>query len=143
MMSERKRKLNFSLQEQQIIARGLIRHGRFLHGPDSANTAPARKAQILQELADEVNTFGGETRTRHGIQKKINDLRRVVRGKLAKIGAHARGTGGGPPCPVRLTEVERAVAQTFNRQQVEGLPGFDSSVEDERTGNFCFFQSGV
>ena len=73
--------------------------------------------------------------------KKINDLRSLVRDKMAQISAQATGTGGGPPCSVRLTEEEWAVARCFHSQQVVGLPGFESDAP-VRTGNFWVFLSG-
>ena len=125
VMSVRKRKLNYSLREKAIIARAMTQYDRFLHGPESLNTTPTRRREILQIIADDVNALVSETRTPNEILKKINDLRRVVRGKLAKISAHARGTGGGPATAIRLTDEERVVAQCLHRHQVEGVEDFE------------------
>ena len=76
-------------------------------------------------------------RTPSGIQKKINDLRSLVKDKMAKQAAHARGTGGEPPCSIRWTEEELAVARCFHSQQVVGLPGFESD-DPVRTDKFFF-----
>ena len=84
---------------------------------------------------------GGETRTTAGIQKKINDLKSLVRNKVAKINAHTTGTGGGPACTIRLSEEEWAVARCFQPEQVVGLRGYQSDVP-VRTGKFVVFLSG-
>ena len=57
-MTERKRKLNYSLREKEIIVRAITRFGRLLHGPESLNTTPARRRQILQDITDDVNALG-------------------------------------------------------------------------------------
>ena len=59
---------------------------------------------------------------------------------MERINAHTTGTGGGGPCPVRLTEEEWAVAQRFHPQQVVGLPGYQSD-DPVRTGNLGVFLS--
>ena len=119
------------------MARAITQYGRFLHGPDSRDVTPTRKREILQQITDRINAAGGggETRTPSGIAKKINDLRSLIKDKMAKQAAHARGTGGGPPCSIRWTEEESAVARCFHSQQVVGLPGFDSE-NPVRTGKF-------
>ena len=128
-MAPKRRKLNFSHVEKQILARYIIQYGRYLHGPDSRNTSPAQRKRIYAKITDHINAAGGgETRTPAGIKKKINDLRSVVRNKVAKLTAHRRGTGGGGPCPIRLTEEEWAVARCFEPEQVVGLPGYQSDV---------------
>ena len=131
----KKRKLNYSPQERAIIVRAMTLYDRYLHGPESINTTQARRREILQLIADNVNALGSEARTPNEILKKINDLRRVVRGKLAKMATHARGTGGGPSTTLRLSAEERVVAQCLHRHQVEGVPGFDSV----RTGKCVLF----
>ena len=140
-MAPKRRKLNFSSIEKQILARGIAQYGRYLHGPKSRNTPPARRKELIQKITDQINAAGGETRTPSGIQKKINDLKSLVRDKMAKINAHARGTGGGAPCPIRLSEEEWAVARCFHQQQVVGLPGYQSD-DPVRTGKLGLFLSG-
>ena len=140
-MAPKRRKLNFSVVEKQILAQAIVQYGRYLHGPESQNTSPAQRKAIIQKITDQINAAGGETRTPSGIQKKINDLKSLVRDKMAKINAHAMGTGGGGPCPIRLSEEEWAVGRCFHPQQVVGLRGFQSDVP-VRTGKFWVFLSG-
>ena len=140
-MPPKRRKLNFTLGEKQILARAIVLYGRYLHGPDSRNTSPAQRKPILKKITDQINAAGGETRTPAGIQKKINDLKSVVRNKVAKINDHARVTGGGGPCPIRLSEEEWAVARCFQPEQVVGLRGYQTGVP-VRPGKFLVFLSG-
>ena len=142
-MATKRRKLHFSVAEKHILAQGIIKYGRFLHGPESHNTTPARRKEILKKITDRINAAGGGGRPGPSLEskKKINDLKSVSRNKLATLHAHTRGTGGGGPCPVRMSEEEWAVAQCFHPQQVVGLPGFDNDPL-MRTGNFLEFLSG-
>ena len=117
----------------------MAQYDRYLHGEETANTSQARRREILALIADDVNALGSEARTPNEILKKINDLQCVVRGKLAKMTTHARGTGGGPATTLTLTAEERVVAQCLHRHQVEGVPGFDSVEEALRTGKCVLF----
>ena len=47
---------------------------------------------------------------------------------------HARGTGGGPAYAVRLTPEDEMIAQCLQREQVEGMEGYDSGHQALRTG---------
>ena len=139
--SEKRRKLNFSFQEKEVIIRAMSRYDVYLHGAESANTTKARKTEILTQIAADVNALGYEVRSSNDILKKINDLHRLVRGKLSKIRTHASGTGGGPATTLMLTPDEQVVAQCLHRHQVEG---FDSIEDALRTGKCVFFLlSGV
>ena len=93
----------------------MAQYDRFLHGAESANTTQARRKEILAQIATDVNALGSEVRTPNDILKKINDLRRLVKGKLARMRAHARGTGGGPATTLTLTPEEQVVAQCLHR----------------------------
>ena len=56
---------------------------------------------------------------------------------VAAIRKHQRGTGGGPPCDVTLTPEEQVIARCLEREQLEGLEGFDSLDQASRIGK-CF-----
>ena len=129
-----RRKKNFTQDERAIIVSAMERYDSRLHGADSGSTSKTKKEEILRRVTAQVNALGHEVRTHQDIQKKMNDLRGVVRNKLATINKHSRGTGGGPPCTIRLTEEEQVIARCLQREQVEGLEGHDSSEPAMRTG---------
>ena len=132
-----KRKKNFTAQERAIIISGMEEFDRYLHGPESRDTTRARKQEILDNIATQVNALGNVPRSGKDINKKINDLRLHVQEKLAKIMKHQTGTGGGPPCDIELTPEDERVAWCLHREQVEGVEGFDSREE------VLYFLSGV
>ena len=129
-----RRKKNFSPAEREVIISAMERFDARLHGAESGNTSKIKKEEILRKVTAQVNALGHEVRTPQDILKKMNDLRGVVRNKMATIAKHARGTGGGPPCPIRLSEEEEIIARCLRREQVEGLEGHDSSDPPMRTG---------
>ena len=45
--SEKRRKLNFSKQEKEVIIRAMSQFDVYLHGAESANTTKARRTEIL------------------------------------------------------------------------------------------------
>ena len=139
----RSRKKNFSHDERAIILAGMERHYDRLHGSRSKTTSKGRRDEILQRITDQVNAVGNEARRPHHIGKKINDLRRRVKDKMALMARHARGTGGGPASRIRLTPDEEVVARCLTRVQVEGMPGYDSVHPPLRTGKCLFQLSGV
>ncbi|XP_040194880.1 vomeronasal type-2 receptor 26-like [Rana temporaria] len=57
---KKRRKLNYSDQEKDVIIRAMSRYDVYLYGAESGNTTKARKAEILMEIATEVNALGHE-----------------------------------------------------------------------------------
>ena len=55
---------------------------------------------------------------------------------------HTRGTGGGPATTIRLSAEEQVIARCLERDQVEGLEGYDSIDQALRTGK-CVACVGV
>ena len=129
-----RRNKNFSPKERTIVISAMSRYDACLHGAKSGTTSKVKKDEILLEIATQVNALGNEVRTPKDILKKINDLRRVVREKVATMRRHARGTGGGPATAITLTPEEQVVARCLQREQVEGVEGYDSFEQALRTG---------
>ena len=129
-----KRKKNFTPEEKAIIIDAMSRHDKYLHGSESGTTSTVHKDEILAEIATQVNALGHEDRSPKDIGKKINVLRRLVKEKVAKMRRHSRGTGGGPALNITLTPDEQDIARCLEREQVEGLEGFDSVDQPLRTG---------
>ncbi|XP_040275781.1 myb-related transcription factor, partner of profilin-like [Bufo bufo] len=130
----KKRKPNFVAAEMDILIAALQQHKEVLYGAQRANTTIAQRRAIYEAIALDINALGNEVRTWDDIQKKLNDMRRRVREKLALIRKHTGGTGGGPRCMIRLNQEEQLIAQTFVQEQVEGLEGYDSTVGNLGTG---------
>ena len=135
-----RRKLNFSPEEKALIIEGLSKYSACLYGALSGTTSKVQKDQILLEITTQVNALGVEARTPRDITKKINDLWHLVKEKLATIRKHARGTGGGPAAKITLTPDELVIARCLEREQVEGLEGYDSVDQALRTGK-CVLSS--
>ncbi|XP_040297404.1 myb-related transcription factor, partner of profilin-like [Bufo bufo] len=129
-----KRKANFVAAEMDILIAALQQHKEVLYGAQRANTTIAQRRAIYEAIALDINALGNEVRTWDDIQKKLNDMRRRVREKLALIRKHTGGTGDGPRCMIRLNQEEQLIAQTFVQEQVEGLEGYDSTVGNLGTG---------
>ena len=133
-VDRKRRKKNFSSEERAILTSAIGQYDAYLHGTQSAMTSKAQKKEIYEKITLEVNALGHETRTSKDIIKKINDMRRRVREKLAKVRKHLRGTGGGPTSSMKLTAEEEVIASCLEEEKVEGLAGFDSSDQDLRRG---------
>ena len=132
--SKDRRDKNFSNEEKAVIIDAMTKYNKFLHGKESGSTSKVRKDQILAQIAAEVSGLGYADRTPNKIAKKINDLRRLVKEKVAKINKHRRGTGGGPALKISLTPDEQVIARCLEKEQVEGLEGFQSFDQPLRTG---------
>ena len=131
---------NFSPEERAVIIEGLSQHGDCLYGPQSAYTGKADKLRIYAEITEQVNALGVAEREPKHIQKKINDLRRLVKEKLVANKKHASGTGGGPARRITPTAEDLVVARFLARELVEGLEGFDSGDQPLRRGK-CVLSS--
>ena len=128
--------------EMDILIAALQRHKEVLYGAQRPNTTVAQRRAIYEAITLDINALGNQERSWDDIQKKLNDMRRRVREKLALIRKHTGGTGGGPRCKIRLNQGEEIIAQSLVQEQVEGLAGYDSTVGNLGTGKlFCFISA--
>ena len=123
----------------EILLAALTRHSDVLYGAQRQHSTVAQRRAIYDGITLDINALGNEERTWEDIQKKLNDMRRRVWDKLVLIRKHTSGTGGGPPCKIRLNPDEEVIAQSLALEQVEGVPGYDSTVGDLGTGKFFVF----
>ena len=84
-VAKTRKKLNYSPEEKALIIEGLNKYGACLYGALTGTTSKMEKDQILLEITTQVNALGVEARTPRDITKKINDLRHLVKEKLAKF----------------------------------------------------------
>ncbi|KAL0867816.1 hypothetical protein ABMA27_003080 [Loxostege sticticalis] len=85
-----------------------------------AKQAASRK---WEALASRLNAVGeGCTKSATSWKKHWLNLKYITRKKVAEMGRHARGTGGGPPSKMRLTPVEERVLAILGEVSVHGHP---------------------
>ncbi|KAK1169801.1 hypothetical protein AOXY_G8682 [Acipenser oxyrinchus oxyrinchus] len=112
---------NFSSDETEIL---LTEVETMFHRRTAGNRDPlALRRSKWQEIADKISAVSGMAREPRHLKKKLNDLRRRVRTRLAKIQADKR-TGGAPLPSSRLSRLDErvlAIMPDLARSAVTGL----------------------
>ncbi|OCT81506.1 hypothetical protein XELAEV_18028327mg [Xenopus laevis] len=69
-------------------------------------------------------------------QKRLADIKRQVKKKLAYHKRHMMGTGGGPPSQLELRDYEAEIEKYIGPDQISGMEG---SFDTDATGktNVC------
>ncbi|XP_058886092.1 uncharacterized protein LOC117405563 isoform X8 [Acipenser ruthenus] len=97
---------NFSSDETEIL---LTEVETMFHRRTAGNRDPlALRRSKWQEIADKISAVSGMAREPKHLKKKLNDLRRRVRTRLAKSQADKR-TGGAPSPSSRLSRLDERV----------------------------------
>ncbi|XP_056384866.1 uncharacterized protein LOC130281556 [Hyla sarda] len=119
------RKKRFSTREKQVLVEEVCAKYDLLCGRDSERLPLSHRKNIWRDICDKVNAQGIQRRTVNDIQRKWHDCRRIVKAKLVKMYHHAKQTGGGPPSKKKLDATDDLVANTFLKEQIEGIGNFD------------------
>ncbi|KAK1167808.1 hypothetical protein AOXY_G10576 [Acipenser oxyrinchus oxyrinchus] len=96
---------NFSSDETEIL---FTEVETMFHRRTAGNRDPFALRSNWQEIADKISAVSGMAREPKHLKKKLNDLRRRVRTRLAKIQADKR-TGGAQLPPSRLSRLDERV----------------------------------
>ncbi|KAK6485507.1 hypothetical protein HHUSO_G11307 [Huso huso] len=112
---------NFSSDETEIL---LTEVETMFHRRTAGNRDPlALRRSKWQEIADKISAVSGMAREPKHLKKKLNDLRRRVRTRLAKSQADKR-TGGAPSPSSRLSRLDErvlAIMPDLARSAVTGV----------------------
>ncbi|RXM98909.1 Myb-related transcription factor, partner of profilin [Acipenser ruthenus] len=127
---------NFSSDETEIL---LTEVEMMFHRRTAGNRDPlALRKSKWQEIADKISAVSGMAREPKHLKKKLNDLRRRVRTRLAKIQADKR-TRGAPSPSSRLSRLDErvlAIMPDLARSAVTGVDTLHTqlrSLEDNQS----------
>lgn len=123
MDSERKRTVNFSQEEQQVMVHKIAEFQAILY---DENIQKATEVKCWQMVADAVQAVRGITRSYHQIHKKAGKFRSDAKSKAAKsakyINLYIRSkTGGGISEDENLDEFESTMLQTLPKVAYSGI----------------------
>ncbi|OCT75037.1 hypothetical protein XELAEV_18034025mg [Xenopus laevis] len=105
------RAVAFSFSENSELVSHVLQHWAKLFGKDCQSTSMARKNVILTKIVSAVNAVGCQSRNAKTCQKRLADIKRQVKKKLADHKRHMMGTGGGPTSQLELRDYEAEIAK--------------------------------
>ena len=112
----KKRTLNFSTDENGILARKVEQHWATLQSKDTKAATNRQKDKIWEEITKEINKSEDNERTINEVKDKWKNLLRLVK---KKIRASEQPTGGDPRLK-RFSSIEEKI-----RRLILGTPNFD------------------
>ena len=93
-----KRKAAFSKREETIIRDGYVEFKHVIEAPLSAKVTKSIKDDVWTTITNRVNAEAvGVKRTPAEINKKLKNMKYVVKDKISKERKSVQKTGGGPP----------------------------------------------
>ncbi|XP_029468778.1 myb-related transcription factor, partner of profilin-like [Rhinatrema bivittatum] len=128
--------MRFSVEDNDLLIEGVLRHYAHLFGNLSVKTTKAAKAQIWATIAAYIQRQSDIPRTGEQVAHRYRDIKAQLKLKVAERNQYMRDTGGRSLCPIRFTEMERRLMQRLGPDVFEGLdPRLDTShLEDEHSG---------
>ncbi|XP_077161236.1 nuclear apoptosis-inducing factor 1 [Paroedura picta] len=142
----KKRKMNFSEREVEIIVEELERSKHLLINHFNAGVSLAAKASAWHNIQRRVNAVATCRRELHEVKKKWSDLKTEVRRKVAQVRAAMEGggdghdgTGEGPDveeptgataAPVILTPMQQRICNLLGEATIISLPAGDCTAAD-------------
>ncbi|KAE8581163.1 hypothetical protein XENTR_v10024686 [Xenopus tropicalis] len=124
---ERLRSLKFNTFENDALIETLVPVYEKVIGRYAAKTPTAFKAKAWKDIAEAVNSVGVCLRNVQNCKKRYQDIKRVLRKKMAEDSRYRSGTGGGPAKRVHYTHYEEQLLPLIQRERVRGVSGiFDT-----------------
>ncbi|XP_029466594.1 myb-related transcription factor, partner of profilin-like [Rhinatrema bivittatum] len=115
---KRTRNARFTDDEKELLCRAVCEKHRLLF---KSKLSWCSRKKIWEKIAQDVSSLSVMPRDIKQVQHRWRDTRKEVKEKAAKINAHAKRTGGGPPCSIVLTPVEEMVLRTMAAEVVVGV----------------------
>ncbi|XP_069077580.1 myb-related transcription factor, partner of profilin-like [Pleurodeles waltl] len=124
---ERKKKLNFSEQELEVLTEEVVRSHDRLFGKSSHQVPESEKQKLWADFQTKICAVGVAQRSVEEIRKRWYDLRSRAKERVASRLEEARSTGGGPATQTPSTAMEDLVESTLLPKAVSGVTDIDTS----------------
>nr|XP_033800157.1 uncharacterized protein LOC117360477 isoform X2 [Geotrypetes seraphini] len=130
VLTTKVRARRFTDEEFAVLVNSVV--AKFKDLFHSTRLSSGMKLAIWAKIASDVSCKRSVLQCKHCWK----DIRAVVKANYSKICRHAKGTGGGPPCAVELSDLKRHVLRTLHSEQIVGIPGgVDTSAPVSDYGN--------
>ncbi|XP_041422500.1 uncharacterized protein LOC121394761 isoform X2 [Xenopus laevis] len=135
------RNIKFTFDENCALVDKVVQYYDHIYGHLAPKTSQARKRALWLRICEAVNAVGAHPRTIDNCKKRVSDIKRLLKKKLAEEKKYARGTGGGAPHEIHYLEYEEDFKKVMGPDIVDGIDGHidtdDSAVSSRSvvTGN--------
>ncbi|CAH2316198.1 nuclear apoptosis-inducing factor 1 [Pelobates cultripes] len=123
----KKRKMNFSEQEVEIIMEEMEKQKHVLINHFNAGVPLLTKSNAWQEILKRVNAISTCQRELAEVKKKWSDLKTDVRRKMSQARATMEGEGDGEP--VVLTPMQQRICNLLGESSILSLPNHECPAD--------------
>ncbi|XP_033952168.1 nuclear apoptosis-inducing factor 1 [Pseudochaenichthys georgianus] len=126
----KKRKMNFSEREVEIIVEEIEKHKHTLVNHFNAGVTHMAKNNAWGDILKKVNAVTTCPRELPEVKKKWSDMKTEVRRKVAQARAAIEGTSADcTPVPVILTAMQQRICNLLGEATIISLPAGDSDAD--------------
>ncbi|XP_067833631.1 uncharacterized protein [Heptranchias perlo] len=125
MADRRIRKARFSSRDLCVLVDAVMERREDIFGRGGEPPDMQRRRDAWQYVTERVNAVSGTHRTWEEVRKKVHDLKKSTKEKLAYNRRSWQAAGGGPPDVKTLTEFENDMIVVFGKESLEGLRPVD------------------
>ncbi|XP_014342095.1 DNA-directed RNA polymerase III subunit RPC6 isoform X2 [Latimeria chalumnae] len=122
----RKRKLNFSSEETDLLIEEILKHEDALYGRGSVKVTPYQKDKIWRDIQFKINSLGYCEREVEDLKRRWRDLRRRCKERVAKLRRSHQATDDGPSTTHDISRREQIIVATLTEEAVQGVSGYDT-----------------
>ncbi|OCT97390.1 hypothetical protein XELAEV_18009611mg [Xenopus laevis] len=112
------RNIKFTFDENCALVDKVVQYYDHIYG----HLAP-KTSQACKRICEAVNAVGAHPRTIDNCKKRVSDIKRLLKKKLAEEKKYARGTGGGAPHEIHYLEYEEDFKKVMGPDIVDGIDG--------------------
>ncbi|XP_062269034.1 nuclear apoptosis-inducing factor 1 [Platichthys flesus] len=125
----KKRKMNFSEREVEIIVEEIERHKHTLVNHFNAGVTHMAKNNAWLEILEKVNSVTTCPREQSEVKKKWSDMKTEVRRKVAQARAAIEGTAADcTPVPVILSAMQQRICNLLGEATIISLSSGDTEI---------------
>ncbi|XP_067684319.1 myb/SANT-like DNA-binding domain-containing protein 3 [Haliotis asinina] len=135
---KRKRRKNFSIEEENIIQSMYQEHAEILSKKFSNEDTNKAKAAIWQRITDAVNNQGVCCRDVEQVKEKWGNMAQKAKKTFTEYQMQQRKTGGGPPPPEMSQTTKTIIEAMKDTASFSGVPGLmDTEISSCETVNMA------
>ncbi|XP_069799169.1 uncharacterized protein [Dendropsophus ebraccatus] len=134
-LSKAPRNIKFSFDENCALVHEAAGVWDSIIGRNAATTSQARKNFLWSRIVEAVNAAGTQPRSAENCKKRLRDIKRRVKAKMADQRKYSQHNGGGPCLELQYLSYEEELMHVMGPDTVRPIEGHVDTDRGPRLGN--------
>ncbi|KAG9478154.1 uncharacterized protein [Eleutherodactylus coqui] len=131
-LSKAPRNIKFSFDENCALVHEAVGVWDSIIGRNAATTSQARKNFLWSRIVDAVNAAGSQPRSAENCKKRLRDIKRRVKAKMADQRKYSQHNGGGPCLELQYLSYEEELMHVIGPDTIRPVEGHVDTDREPR-----------